>query len=248
MAAMRIAVISDIHGNCVALDAVIEDVKAHPVDRWICLGDAVQGGPQPAEVIERLRELECPVVIGNADAFVLHGVGASSEPISEGLLQVRDWTVDQLGSEGLDFLRSFVPTYELALGGDGRMLCFHGSPDSYDEVLLPETGSDELRAALGSHEADVLCGGHTHLQWTVPLDGKTFFNPGSVGVAYNRHMSPDDFYIYPNAEFAIVSVEDGKPRLEFCRVPFDVDALERAALDSGHPFAETEATRYRPRT
>jgi hypothetical protein len=57
---------SDIHGNWVALDAVLDDVRTHPVDGWICLGDAVQGGPQPCEVVQRLQDLACPLALGNA--------------------------------------------------------------------------------------------------------------------------------------------------------------------------------------
>ncbi len=65
---MRIAVISDIHGNFVALEAILKDISHQFVDQMVCLGDAVQGGPQPAQVVNRLRELACPVVMGNADS------------------------------------------------------------------------------------------------------------------------------------------------------------------------------------
>jgi diadenosine tetraphosphatase ApaH/serine/threonine PP2A family protein phosphatase len=92
-----------------------------------------------------------------------------------------------------------------------------------------------------------MCGGHTHLQWTTTIDeGRRFFNPGSVGLAYNRHLPRDRFYLYPVAEFAILTVQDADARLEFCQVPFDLDALERAIRDSGHPFAEQTAARYHP--
>jgi len=70
---MRVAVIADIHGNAVAFDAVLADLETQTVDRVVCLGDAIQGGPQPSEVAARLRELRCPVVYGNADAFLLTG-------------------------------------------------------------------------------------------------------------------------------------------------------------------------------
>ena len=65
---MHIAVLSDIHGNCVALDAALADLQQRAVDRLVCLGDAIQGGPQPAETGRRLRDLGCPIVLGNADA------------------------------------------------------------------------------------------------------------------------------------------------------------------------------------
>ena len=75
---MRVAVISDIHASRIALDKVLEDLERHPADQMVCLGDAIQGGPQPAEVVRRLRELGCPVVMGNADAWLLSGVETSA--------------------------------------------------------------------------------------------------------------------------------------------------------------------------
>jgi hypothetical protein len=101
---------------------------------------------------------------------------------------------------------------------------------------------------LGGRDARLFCGGHTHLQWTVSLDGWTYFNPGSVGMAYNRNLPESQLYIYPVALYAIVSVTDGDPRIEFCQVPYDVEALDRAARASGHPYGDTQAVRYRPRS
>src|SRR5919199_6571799 len=87
---MRLAVMSDIHGNCVALDAVLKDLKSEGIDQVVCLGDAIQGGPQPAETVQRLRELGCPVVLGNADAFLLSGTDAGAvEPVTAAQLRVR---------------------------------------------------------------------------------------------------------------------------------------------------------------
>ena len=242
---MRIGVISDIHGNCVALDAVLADVANHPVDRWVCLGDALQGGTQPAEVADRLRDLLCPVVLGNADAFVLDGT-SGEKSISDRMRTVRDWTVEALGAERVDFIRTFVPTVELDIGDAGRLLSFHGSPDSYDGVLLPETPTADLKRTLEGRDASLMCGGHTHLQWSASIDGWTFFNPGSVGLGYNRHLPEAGFFFNPVAEFAIVAVDGPTARIEFCRVPFDVDALDRAARASGHPYGEREARRFRP--
>lgn len=68
---MRVAVFWDIHGNCMALDAVLADLKDKAPDRMVCLGDAIQSGPQPAQVVQRLRDLACQVVMGNADAWLL---------------------------------------------------------------------------------------------------------------------------------------------------------------------------------
>ena len=232
---------SDIHGNRVALDAVLADVENHPVDQWVCLGDTIQGGAQPVEVVEKLRELACPVILGNADEEVL-----SPDSENEQLKTVSEWTAERLGSEGLDFIRTFVPTHQIELGVAGSLLCFHGTPRSFNEVLLPETPPDELRRGLNGSDATVMCGGHTHLQWTTTVDRRRFFNPGSVGLAYNRHMAREEFYFPAIAEFAVLTVVDADVRLEFCRVPFDVEALKEAIVSSGHPFAEQTAARYSP--
>src|SRR5512139_520683 len=97
---MRIAIISDIHGNCIALDATLADLRQDPVDQIVCLGDAVQGGPQPAQVVARLREIACPVVMGNADAWLLTGQETGNEGIPAERLRkmhaIRDWSLAQL--------------------------------------------------------------------------------------------------------------------------------------------------------
>jgi predicted phosphodiesterase len=241
---MRIGVISDIHGNCVALDAVLADVAHHPVDRWVCLGDVIQGGTQPEHVVDRLRELDCPVVLGNADAFLLDA-SIGEAVVTDELRAVRDWTIEAIGSDGLEFIRTFHPTVEIDVGEGERMLCFHGSPASYDTIIGPDTPRDDLERELAS-DALLQCGGHIHHQWTTTVGRSTFFNPGSVGLAYNRHLPRESFYFYPFAEFAIVNVGDGPARLELTRVPFDVDELERASQASGHPNGQTLAARFRP--
>jgi len=83
---MRIAIIPDIHGNGVALDAVLADLQQQAIDQIVCLGDAIQDGPQPAAVIQRLRDLACPVVMGNADAWLLSGEETGNEDISSDLI------------------------------------------------------------------------------------------------------------------------------------------------------------------
>src|SRR5579875_577423 len=91
---MQLAVISDIHGNCFALDQVLEDIRRQGIEQIVCLGDAIQGGAQPAETAARLRELNCPVVMGNADDWLLTGkVTSTQEKISEQQRAVRTWVL-----------------------------------------------------------------------------------------------------------------------------------------------------------
>ena len=246
---MRIGIISDIHGNCVALDAVLENIKQTGVDQIVCLGDGVQGGPQPVEVVARLQELGCPVVMGNADDWLLTGVASDAEAISEErsvrLDAVREWQLTRLSPSDLDFIRTFQPTVQIELDGERTLLCYHGSPKSFDHVILPQTPDEEVHGYLEPHEPMIYTGGHTHMQF-IRHFGRTFhFNPGSVGVAY-RHDQPDDhFRLDPWAEYALLSSSSGTLSLEFRRIPFDVGQLISVYRASGRPFADSSIAEYR---
>lgn len=243
---MNIALFSDMHGNCVALDAVLAELEHRSVDQMVCLGDTVQGGSQPRETIDRLRNLGCPVILGNSDYFVLTGEPGegAAEPVSDAHLAVRDWTVEQLGDDGLAFIRAMSPTYEIALEDGSALLCFHGSPRSFNEVLLPESTDEELDAAFTGTTAGFLAGGHTHLQWLRTVGPRMFAGVGSAGLAYNRHADPATFAFHPFAQYAVVHSTPTQTYVEFCQVPFDVGALADAARKSGRPYWENEAGRY----
>jgi len=146
---IRVAAISDIHGNRFALDAALADIEKRAIDRIVCLGDTVQGGPQPVETVERLRKLGSPVVLGNADAWLLNEEADSAEPTSEEQREVRAWTISKLSRADLDFLRSYKPTVEIKLDEGQRLLCFHGSPTSYDDILLPDSPKERWDQLLG---------------------------------------------------------------------------------------------------
>lgn len=245
---MRIAVISDIHGNRLALDALLADLERRPADALVCLGDAIQGGPQPAETVARLRGLGCPIVMGNADAWLLSGVETGAEPASPErrarLDAVRAWSLDQLSADDRAFIAGFAPTVELDLAGGRRLLCFHGSPASFDELILPLTPQEELERALGPYADRLLCGGHTHVQQIRHLGRSFFFNPGAVGLAF-RHGQPEGLLrADPWAEYAVLTAEGDALALEFRRVPYDPAALIRIYRASGRPYAEEAAAQY----
>ncbi len=162
---MQLAVISDIHGNYFALEHVLEDIRRQGIEQIVCLGDAIQGGAQPAETIQCLRALGFPVVMGNADDWLLTGIETSpNEQTSEQQQAVREWSLAQLSSEDLAYIRQFHPTIEIPLEGGKTLLCFHGSPHSYDDILLPDTADETFRQLLGGFDATLLTGGHTHTQ------------------------------------------------------------------------------------
>jgi putative phosphoesterase len=247
---MRIAVISDMHGNDFAFGVVEDDIKNQDVDQIVCLGDAVQGGPQPAEVVQRLRRLNCPVVMGNADSWLVSGVQTADEGIPPERLakmeEVRNWSLSRLTEEDLALIAEFQPTVRINLKNGLDLLCFHGSPVSFDDVILPDAPEPDFQRLLGPYATHILTGGHTHAQQIRRIGELFFFNPGSVGFAYNHNQLPDQFFADPWAEYAILTVENGQVGLEFRRVPFDPQKLIRIYIESGRPYGEEAVTQYKP--
>jgi predicted phosphodiesterase len=249
---MRVAVISDMHGNIMGLDAALADIRAAGVDQTICLGDCIQGGPQPAEVVARLRELACPIVMGNADSFLLTGKDTAGEPTPPErwteLLAVREWTLSKLSKADLDFIAGFAPTVEIPLDGTRKLLGFHGSPHSFDDIILPTTSEEDIQRMLGGFDPHILCGGHTHIQQIRHLGKSLYFGCGSTGYAWRHNQPTDRAKADPWAEYALLTVgENNSERLslDFRRVPFDAEALIAVYLASGRPYAQEAADQYR---
>lgn len=247
---MKLIVISDIHGNCLALDAVLADLHGETYDQIICLGDAIQGGPQPAEVVSRLRALNCPVVMGNADAWLLTGDETGEEGVSPERLRqlqaVREWSLGQLSPADQEFIAGFAPTVAVALSPAHSFLGFHGSPTSFHDLIFPYTPEEEFQKLLSPYARHILSGGHTHLPQLRRIGDNFFFNPGSVGLAYNHQQEEAAFRLDAWAEYAALTAQNGGVRLEFRRVPFDREALIAIYRRSGRPFAAEAAAQYAP--
>ena len=173
---MPLALVSDVHGNDHAFAAVVAELHRLGIESGVCLGDAVQGGDQPRQVLDRLASLGWPVILGNSDDFLLNVSAITAEPITEQALEKRAWTLDQLERVHVDQIRSFERVLSLEVEGV-TMLAFHASPRSHEDLLLPETLDASAWAGSG---ADVLAGGHAHLQWTRLVDGALYVNPGPV--------------------------------------------------------------------
>jgi putative phosphoesterase len=245
---MRIAVISDMHGNDLAFEAVEADIQGQKIDQIVCLGDAIQGGPQPAAVVQRLRRLNCPVVMGNADAWLISGVETADEGIPPERLKkmggIRNWSLSQLTGDDRAFISNFQPTVTINLEDNLDLLCFHGSPTSFDDVILPAAPAQEFQKFLGPYAEHILTGGHTHAQQIRRNGRYFFFNPGSVGFAYSHDQPDDQFYADPWAEYAILTAANGQISLEFRRVAFDAKELIRIYRESGQPFADEAIAQY----
>jgi predicted phosphodiesterase len=225
---VRTALIADIHGNLVALDAVLSDVQQRGVDRIVCLGDVAATGPRPLEAIERVAALRCPVVMGNTDEWLIEPRDESIEDDdTRRIVEIDLWAHDQLDEHHLELLRGYRPLIEL----DG-LLCYHGSPRSNTEVLLPITPEAELAAMLDGHSEPIMAGAHTHMPMLRRHGGSLVVNPGSVGMPF-EHLADGTFRNPPWAEYAIA----GHGEVEFHRVPVDVAKVTGTALRSGMPNA-----------
>jgi putative phosphoesterase len=245
---MRIAVISDMHGNDLAFEKVEADIKTQRVDEMVCLGDAVQGGPQPAGVVERLRRMNCPVVMGNADAWLVSGEETADDGIPPERLkkmgEIRLWSLSQLTEDDIGFISSFQPTVTINLEDGLDLLCFHGSPTSFDDIILPAAPEETFKKFLGPYTGQILTGGHTHAQQIRRLGDLFFFNPGSVGLAFSQYQPDGQFHADPWAEYAILTAEKGHVSMEFRRLPFDAGELIRIYRESGRPFVEDAIAQY----
>jgi putative phosphoesterase len=232
---MRVGLISDIHGNLLALDAVLAELEREHVDRLVCLGD-VESGPQANEALTRVRELGCPVVMGNWDDMSIHGVPEPTDELEEKLFATAAWWSEKLTDESRAFINTFMPTVEVSLDGE-TMLCFHGSPQSFDHWISATTPDAEVKEMLGELNHPIFAGGHTHLQMLRRYSSKLIVNPGSVGLPF-RIYRPGKIEIGRWAEYGIVSAEDGRIAFDLRRTEFDVDAHLQIARESGMPYAD----------
>lgn len=241
---MRVALIADIHGNLIALEAVLTDIVGAGTDQVVCLGDVAATGPLPHETIERLRGLNCPVIMGNADAAFLRPMRLSpADEEGRRFSEIDQWCAAQLTPEDLSYIRTFQPTLTLALSDSATLLCFHGSPRRNTDSITATTSEATLARMLGGASATVLAGGHTHLPFTRRHKQATFLNPGSVGLPYELlDTGPRN---PPWAEYAIIDARAGALTIELRRVPIEVERVIQAALRSDMPHAEWWASGWR---
>jgi putative phosphoesterase len=246
---MQIAVLSDIHGNNVAFESVLADIQRQTIDQIVCLGDAIQGGPQPKQTVDNLRTLDCPVVMGNADAWLLSGIETADEGIpperKKKMEEIRLWSLSQLNEDDREFIADFQATVTIQLEQSLNLLCFHGSPKSFDDVILPAAPQEDIEKILGAHARQILTGGHTHAQQIRRNGELFFFNPGSVGLAYSHHQPDGQFHADNWAEYAILTSEKNRQTsLEFRRIPFDVNELIHVYRESGRPYTDEAIAQY----
>lgn len=242
---MRIAFISDIHGNFTALQAVLADIKSQNIDQIVCLGDAVTLGPQPREVLNTLRELNCILIKGNHDAALLDPEEAEKFEITEHLIPDLYWCREQLTLDDLNLIDAFRSTAEIKLPNGVAILCFHGSPLSTTDLIQSTTPENLLDKYFEGYKADVFIGGHSHIQMYRRYGDKLILNSGSVGNSFLFAYSPGNSpRLLPWAEYTIISQNENYLDVDLRRVYFDTAELLKRVSQSGLPGTDWWLRQY----
>jgi putative phosphoesterase len=216
---MLLGVVSDVHGNLPAFDAVLAEMP--DVDALVCAGDVVGYNPWPGEAVDAMRERDVPTVMGNHDRAVVTETGFAFNSMAAAGVE---YALRVLDDDQLAWLGD-LPDSRTAFDGQVRLV--HGHPDDPDRYTYPSLFAPDL---LG--DEDVLVLGHTHVQHHEAYDEGVVLNPGSVG-------QPRDGD--PRAAYAVVDLD--RLSVEERRVDYDVEAVERAVERAGLP--ERIATRLR---
>jgi putative phosphoesterase len=234
---MKIAIISDLHANLHAVQAVAADLERVRPDYVMCLGDLVGYGAYPNEVVDFVRERNIPSVLGNNDEGVGYDLLDSgsanhdleADRVSQASLR---WTRKHTTPERKEFLRSLpVQIRQDASGGALRLLFVHGSPRRISEYLYEDRPAATFQHIAKVAGCDVLFFGHTHLAYQKWVGRTLFINAGSVG----RPKDGD-----PRAGYVVLALPGRRAgnrfcRAEFRRVAYDVQAAARAVRESGLP-------------
>jgi putative phosphoesterase len=211
---MKVGLISDVHGNRVALEAVLDEMP--PIDELLCAGDVVGYNPWPGECVDELREREVPTVMGNHDAAVADETPFRFNSMARAGVE---YALERLSDDQLEWLAD-LPVERLAC--DDRVKLVHGHPDDpqrYSRYTYPEEFSPRL---LG--DEDVLVLGHTHVQGLERYGEGIVLNPGSVG-------QPRDGD--PRAAYAVLDLD--VMTVETRRVEYDIEAVQEAVSAAGLP-------------
>lgn len=218
----RVVLMSDIHGNLPALQAVSAVIP--PSDAVFVAGDLCLEGPCPAEVVDALRERGWTCVQGNTDVDIL------SPPPSGTKRDRALWTRERLGEERLAWLGALP--FSATFAGEGEdVLVVHANPRNADEHLYPTMSEDELRPYLAGVRERIIAFGHLHTPYVRPVAGRVLVDVSSVGHPKDRDR---------RAVFTVITWNGGQRTIEQHRVPYDTQETARLLRASGMPHADKQ--------
>lgn len=225
---MRVAIISDIHGNQVALEAVLEDLASQPaVDHLVIAGDLCLNGPCPREVLEIVQGLDCPVIQGNVDLEVV----TAAPDKGEKKRSTAAWTREQIGPMGIQYLASLAFAHRVLNMDGSDLLVVHANPLNLEDAIFPNASDSTLENLLGGLEPTVgaLAFGHLHIAYTRRWRHLLLVDVGSCGLPRDEDH---------RASYAILSWQDNAWEAEIRRVVYDVKAVVKQIKTSGMPNPE----------
>lgn len=230
---LKLALVSDIHGNILALEAALAEISKHEPDRIVVLGDLVLNGPRPAECVDKVRELEAAgalVIAGNTDIAVADGDYAAAFPwLDEVPVSHRaaaDWSRDLLSDDQLEYLRRLPAERRLSVDDDLILAC-HASPGSQTSGLPADLDAAVTVQRVTRTDARVICCGHTHVADVRELGRKLIVNPGSCGYAFDGT---------PDACWGLLSVDPGnQPQATLYRAEYDPTPAAEEVSQRGLP-------------
>ncbi len=229
---MKYAVISDIHANIYALEAVLNDLEKRRVDQIVVNGDLVNRGPGNLAVLERLQQLDCVFIMGNHDDLIR--LWSTRDPqlpaqwLDDPFWAAIDYTVKEIADAGwIDFLATMKMEHRIELQDLPQILITHGSPRHYRDGYAPYSPPEMFAHVVANFPTDIYIGSHTHRPWQMELHDKTFLNTGAVGTPFNRK---------PQAQYLILENCESLWHFEFCQVDYDRQAA--LAAFSGNGFLE----------
>jgi predicted phosphodiesterase len=222
--ARSVAVLSDVHGNAVALEAVLAEVAADPPE-LIVLGGDLTWGPLPRETSRLLQALPAPALLvrGNAERALFE---LQDEP-TRAVKPRERWLLEAHSDDDIAFLRRSVEGASVDVAGLGPVRFCHGSPRSDEELITPETPQERLVEAVAGRPERILVSAHTHLQFDRRVAGMRSVNPGSVGMPYARMQG---------AYWAVLG-----PDVELRRTDYDVAEAASRYRGTDDPLAEQMA-------
>lgn len=238
---MRIAILSDIHGNAVALDAVLADLAGRgPFQEIIVAGDLAWSGPRPREVVDRVRALGAVAIMGNTDAYFAASSDETPEGKDPGRFELHlSWMREQLGAERESYLRHLPFSHRIAAPGapGNDLLVVHANPRNLEQALMPRASDAELDRLLLEDGAEpswrALAFGHVHVPYVRTWRGRLLVNVASVGLP----MDGD-----PRAAYAILTWAGGAWHAEHHRVLYRTaivaHEMRTLGLPRGKHFAE----------
>jgi putative phosphoesterase len=219
----KVAAIYDIHGNVVALEAVLNEIHNRDVDIIVVGGD-LAWGPNPFQVMDKLMSINENIcfIRGNADREVAFKYGLD-EGLEPAIAEINMWCADQLLEEHINFLKKLPISISLQLEKFGEILFVHGSPRSDEESIRIDTPDSEVIEMIKDVSPEIIVCGHTHVQFDRVAQRKRIINPGSVGLPSKAK----------GACWAIIG-ED----VEFIETQYDIDKAANFIRESGVPYAE----------